>query len=241
MLNLVIQYFKKNIHSRICLCILLFYSTFSYGQLKPLTKTILYYDNFDQPLDSTYWKVEMVSGIDAKVISKDKKLLIDSPYGVTVWYKKQLHGNIIIEYDWEVIVKDGKNDRLSDLNQFGMATDPKNNNLFTRNGKFSAYDSLSLYYVGMGGNKNTTTRFRKYNGNGERKLLQEYSDEAHLLKANHKYHITINTKDGNTSFSVDGKEYFFFTDINPLKEGFFGFRSTHARHEISNFRVMRND
>lgn len=183
----------------------------------------------------------MVAGDAAKVFSKNKKLTIDSPYGVTVWFKKQLDGNIIIEYDWKVIVDGGKNDRLSDLNQFWMATDPQNKNLFTRKGKFADYDSLSLYYVGMGGNKNTTTRFRKYNGKGERKLLQEYTDEAHLLKANHNYHITICIKDGVTNFSVDGKEYFSFTDENPLNKGFFGFRTTHTRHEISNFRVMRND
>jgi len=115
-------------------------------------------------LDSTNWEIEMVAGDAAKVFSKNKKLTIDSPYGVTVWFKKQLDGNIIIEYDWKVIVDGGKNDRLSDLNQFWMATDPQNKNLFTRKGKFADYDSLSLYYVGMGGNKNTTTRFRKYNG-----------------------------------------------------------------------------
>lgn len=66
----------------------------------------------------------------------------------------------------------GKNDRISDLNQFWMANDPNNYNLFTRNGVFEAYDSLQLYYVGMGGNSNTTTQLRKYRGNGQRVLLQ---------------------------------------------------------------------
>ncbi|WP_146191065.1 DUF6250 domain-containing protein [Sphingobacterium athyrii] len=201
--------------------------------------TVQYQDKFDKPLDTLNWKVEMLPGNQAKVTTEDQKLVINAPFGVTVWFKHELTGPIRIEYDWKVVVADGINDRLSDLNQFWMATDPKNKDLFTRTGKFSEYDSLSLYYVGMGGNKNTTTRFRKYQGNGERKLLQEYTDQSHLLKPNHNYHITIEVMNGVTRFSVDGVVYFSLTDPELLTRGFFGFRSTHARHEISNFRVLR--
>lgn len=202
-------------------------------------QTVLYQDNFDKPLDTLSWKVEMLPGENAKVNTENQKLVIDAPYGVTFWFKHKLTVPVRIEYDWKVVVADGINDRLSDLNQFWMATDPKNKDLFTRNGKFSDYDSLSLYYVGMGGNKNTTTRFRKYQGNGERKLLQEYTDRSHLLKPNHKYHITIKVANRLTLFSVDGVAYFSFTDPELLTNGYFGFRTTHARHEISNFRVFK--
>lgn len=201
-------------------------------------QNVLYQDNFDKPLDTLNWKVEMLPSENAKVNTKDQKLVIDAPYGVTVWFKHKLTVPVRIEYDWKVVIADGINDRLSDLNQFWMATDPKNKDLLTRNGKFSDYDSLSLYYVGMGGNKNTTTRFRKYQGNSERKLLQEYTDRSHLLKPNHKYHITIEVADRVTRFSVDGVVYFSFTDPELLTNGHFGFRTTHARHEISNFRVL---
>lgn len=216
------------------LILLLFAMSFFNAQNKEL-----YNDDFDKPLDSLNWKVEMLPSENAMVNTENQKLVIDAPYGVTVWFKHKLTGPIRIEYDWKVVVADGINDRLSDLNQFWMATDPKTKDLFTRNGKFSDYDSLSLYYVGMGGNKNTTTRFRKYQGNGERKLLQEYTDRSHLLKPNHKYHITIEVGDRVTHFSVDGVVYFSFKDPELLTNGHFGFRTTHARHEISNFRVLR--
>ncbi|PUV25291.1 MULTISPECIES: DUF6250 domain-containing protein [Sphingobacterium] len=202
-------------------------------------QTILYQDSFDKPLDTLNWKVEMLPGNQAKVITENQKLVINAPYGVTVWFRHELTGPVRIEYDWKVVIADGINDRLSDLNQFWMATDPRNEDLFTRRGKFSEYDSLSLYYIGMGGNKNTTTRFRKYQGNGERKLLHEYTDKSHLLKPNHNYHIIIEVANGMTRFLVDGVLYFSFADPELLTKGYFGFRSTHARHEISNFRVLR--
>lgn len=91
---------------------------------------------------------------------------------------------------------------------FGWLLTRRTNDLFMKNGKFAYYDLLSLYYVGMGGNKNSTTRFRKYMGDGERVLLKEYIDESHLLTANHNYHIKIYVTDENTSFWVSGKEYF---------------------------------
>lgn len=217
----------------------LLYPNYIYGQTKQFQEKVVYNDNFEGSLNTINWEVEMVPGNNAKVTTENSKLIIDVPYGVTVWFKKELTDNVIIEYDWKVVVADGKNDRLSDLNQFWMASDPKNKDLFTRNGKFANYDSLSLYYVGMGGNKNTTTRFRKYSGNGDRVLLKEYTDGSHLLKADHNYHIKIYIIDGHTSFWVDGKEYFSLTDPKPLRKGFFGFRTTHGRHEISNFKISR--
>ncbi|TDE12818.1 DUF6250 domain-containing protein [Dyadobacter psychrotolerans] len=200
---------------------------------------VLYKDDFEKSLNTKTWKVEMVPGPTASVSTKNGKLIIDSPGGVSVWLNQKLSGNISIEYDWKVIADGGKNDRLSDLNQFWMAVDPKNANLFTRNGVFEAYDSLRLYYVGMGGNANTTTRFRKYHGNGKRQLLKEYTDKEHLLKPNQTYHIKILVLNGQTSFWVDGERYFEYNDENPLTEGYFGFRSTWSRHEIDHFQVSR--
>jgi hypothetical protein len=164
---------------------------------------------------------------------------MDTAGGVTVWFTQKLDGNIRVEYDWEVKVDSGRNDRLSDLNQFWMASDPKNKDIFTRSGKFESYDSLSLYYVGFGGNNNTTTRFRKYHGNGQKPLLQEYLDSGHLLKPNHNYHITIIINNAKTTFLVDGNLFFDGTDPVPLRSGYFGFRSTSARHEISKFRIYK--
>jgi rhamnogalacturonan endolyase len=120
-----------------------------------------------------------------------------------------------------------------------MAQDPLNPNLFTRNGVLESYDSLKLYYAGMGGNTNSTTRFRKYEGNGTRTLLQEYKDADHLLKKDKEYKITIIVKDGVSSYFVDDVLYFTYKDPNPITAGYFGFRSTWSRQEISQLRIYK--
>ncbi|MEJ6978878.1 DUF6250 domain-containing protein [Pedobacter sp. P351] len=167
----------------------------------------------------------------------DDKLHIDVAAGATVWLNKKLKGNYLLQYNRIVKVDSGVNDRLSDFNQFWMATDPKNPRIFTRSGVFEEYDSLSMYYIGMGGNTNKTSRFRKYYGDGRKPLLQEYLDKEHLLMPNREYLITLVVKDGLNEFYVDDEKYFSFKDDKPLKEGYFGFRTTESRQEIKNLRI----
>jgi len=198
---------------------------------------LLYSEDFSGTLDPNRWLAEIEPVGQSEVHTENGKLILNTAGGVTVWFKQRLEGNIRIEYDWTVLVDSGRNDRLSDLNQFWMATDPRNSNLFTRNGKFENYDSLSLYYVGLGGNTNSTTRFRKYHGDGTKPLFKEYLDAGHLLKANDAYHIVITVVNGRTTFSVDGEVFFDFVDPAPLRGGWFGFRSTGARHGVGGFRV----
>jgi Domain of unknown function (DUF6250) len=198
---------------------------------------LLYKDDFDNGLKN--WVVEIPSRPGSTVTVKEKKMLIDVDGGATIWLNKKLSGNLIITYKRKVIVDTGRNDRLSDLNQFWMAIDPRNENLFTRSGIFSEYDSLLLYYAGFGGNSNTTTRFRKYTGNGERVLLSEHTDKEHLLKPNTDYSIKIVVYDGLSKFFVDDKEFFSFRDRNSIAEGYFGFRTTQSRQEIDEFKVYR--
>jgi rhamnogalacturonan endolyase len=198
---------------------------------------LIFSDEFKKPLDTSLWKAEIATLADSKVHVRDGKLFLDTKGGVTVWLNKKLKGNIRIEYVRKVLVDSGANDRLSDLNTFWMATDPKNKNLFTRNGVLESYDSLRMYYVGMGGNSNTTTRFRKYQGNGEKTLLQEYKDSTHLLKANNEYHVTIEIMNHAVRYSVNGKIYFEYNDPFVLNEGYFGFRSTKSRQSIDWIKV----
>jgi hypothetical protein len=202
-------------------------------------RKLIYTADFRKELDKKKWLVEMKPAPGSSVYEQDRKLIIDTKEGVTVWLTKRLKGNILIEYKRAVIMDGKENDRLSDLNQFWMATDPRNPNLFKRNGMFEEYDSLQLYYVGMGGNANTTTRFRKYQGNGEKTLLQEYTDEGHLLKAGKKYAIKIIIHNGVTSFWVDGECYFAYQDPHPLREGYFGFRSTHSRQIVEDLKIYK--
>jgi rhamnogalacturonan endolyase len=199
---------------------------------------LIYEADFTKEIERHEWIVESESGANV-VRTEQGRLVIDAAGGVTVWLNKLLEGNIRIEYERTVLMDGKAHDRLSDLNQFWMAQDPRNPNLFTRSGTFEEYDSLQLYYAGMGGNSNTTTRFRKYDGQGNRVLLHEYKDEAHLLKANRKYHISIIIKDDATSFWVDGECYFSYRDPAPLREGNFGFRSVHSRQEVANFRIYQ--
>lgn len=201
--------------------------------------TLIYSTDFTGPLDKKEWIPEIEPKTPATVYTEKNRLILDTKGGVTVWLNKRLTGNIRIEYDRTVLMEGGANDRTSDLNQFWMATDPRNKNLFTRSGVLESYDSLSLYYVGMGGNSNKTTRFRKYNGAGERQLLQEYTDTAHLLKPNITYHITTIVKGNETSFWINGEPYFLYKDSAILKEGYFGFRSTKSRHVISNLKIYQ--
>lgn len=200
---------------------------------------LVYESNFSKPLDPDIWKVEMDPQPNSSVQASNGKLLLDTKGGVTVWLNKILKGDIEITYRRKVLVDGAKNDRLSDLNQFWMATDPHHKNFFTRSGKFPEYDSLSMYYVGFGGNYNSTTRFRKYQGNGERTLLVELNGQNHLLKPNHEYQIKIRVQNGEVSFWVDGKRYFHYKDENPLQHGYFGFRSTWSRQEIDDLKIYQ--
>jgi rhamnogalacturonan endolyase len=193
---------------------------------------LIFSDEFTSALDTSIWKTEIAPLPNSTVYVKDGQLFLDTKGGVTVWLKKKLKGNIRIEYSGKVLVDTGANDRLSDLNAFWMATDPKNKNLFIRDGVLESYDSLKMYYVGMGGNTNSTTRFRKYQGNGEKTLLQEYKDKTHLLEPNKDYHITIEVIGGVVRYIVNGETFFEYKDSSVLKEGYFGFRSTKSRQSI---------
>jgi hypothetical protein len=200
---------------------------------------LIFSDDFSGTLDTASWKAEIVLLPNSTVYVKDGQLFLDTKGGVTVWLNKKLKGNIRIEYSRKVLIDTGANDRLSDLNSFWMAVDPKNKNLFTRDGVLESYDSLRMYYVGMGGNSNTTTRFRKYQGNGEKTLLQEYKDKAHLLEANKEYHITIEVINGTVRYIVNRETFFEYKDSSVLKEGYFGFRSTKSRQGIDWVKVYK--
>ncbi|MFC3198879.1 DUF6250 domain-containing protein [Parapedobacter deserti] len=198
---------------------------------------LIYKDDFENELDTTMWIAEIAPELGSRVYAADGKLWLDTYGGVTVWLNNELQGNIAIEYERTVVIDSGANDRLSDLNQFWMASDPSGRGLFSRSGVFESYDSLSLYYVGVGGNTNTTTRFRQYEGWGSKPLLYERND--FLLKANRTYFVRTEVRDNVTTFSVDGEVLFQHTAPVPLTRGYFGFRSTHSRQSIDNFKVYQ--
>jgi len=196
---------------------------------------VLFSDDFSGDLSN--WLAE---GRQPEII--DGQMNLDTPVGTTVWLKPWLQGNVMIEYDVTVVGRGGPNDRVSDLNCFWMATDPCHpENLFAasqeRAGVFARYHNLNQYYVGYGGNTNTTTRFRRYN-DGNRELLGEYTDSPHLITPNHKYHIQLICCGNIVQYRRDGECLFRYEDPQPYRRGHFGLRTVQNHLMMDNFRVV---
>ncbi len=199
--------------------------------------TMLYIDNFDTGPSNWISKFEKPG--NSKMTVADGLMDIISTSGATIWFNHKLSGNIEISYSIKVVNAGGKNDRVSDMNAFWMASDPANKNLFTRDGKFSSYDNLELYYAGVGGNNNSTTRFRKYHSDGEKPVLKEYTDKEHLLKGNKSYEVKIICHNGLVQYYRDNILYFDFRDKTPYTEGFFGIRTTKSHLQLGHFKVSQ--
>lgn len=197
---------------------------------------LLYQDDFSGPLSG--YVAEYAKKAGNVVANRDGRLLIDVDSGATVWLDRPLAGSLLITFTRRVVAEGGKNDRLSDLNFFWMAHDPANSNLFTRTGKFEDYDNLHMYYAGIGGNGNTSTRLRRY-GAGQRALLGEHLDRDHLLAPNRDYDVEIALHDGCTRVRVDGKDYFTYRDAQPYTRGYFGFRTTWSHQTIDNLNIYQ--
>lgn len=184
-----------------------------------------------------YWRVESESP-DYKVTFNDGYCEILAPKGLTMWYRTPMEGDTVIEYDAQVVVE-GDQDRLSDLNCFWMASEPAGGDVFKRlkerGGVFKNCSTMQLYYVGYGGNSNTTTRFRRYTGDPDPAILKEYTDPEHLLEPNHWYHIKLVAKGATVQYWRDGELLVDYRDPEPLTSGHFGFRTTLSRTRIKNF------
>ncbi len=199
-------------------------------------ETPLFSDDFET-LDQ--WVVEQMPGGRVEV-GKGRMHIVDRD-GCTVWFRTKLTQPVSIQYD-AIVRSDG---RVSDLNCFWMASDPANPaDLFAsgngRSGAFKDYDCLQTYYVGFGGNNNSTTRFRRYEGGGNKPLLPQYDLRARpfLLTADHVYRIELRAKDGVIEFVRDGEIVFTYQDRSPLTEGWFGIRTVNAHLEITRFRIF---
>lgn len=203
---------------------------------KSQAQQLIYGDDFHS-LDTSLWRIEMERKPISSVYIRDSALWLDCRGGATMWFRKLLPQNFCIEYDRMVLMEGHPNDRLSDMNQFWMASDNDSLDLKHRSGSFKSYDSLRMYYAGIGGNYNKTVRLRKYDGKGNRLLLREINNRGYLLKAGTNYHIRIRMVNGEISLWINGILYFNYTDPMPLKYGYFAFRSTWSRQRISHFRL----
>lgn len=202
----------------------------------------LYSEDFHDPALPN-WASELESG---GTITADRgRLMVDVPGGCTVWFRPALDGPVLIEYEAAMIGRGGPNDRVSDLNCFWMAQDPERPGRLLetpRSGRFADYDTLCTYYVGHGGNGNTTTRFRRYRGQaGDRPLLPENDryDPADLLRPNVPQTIRLVAFGPLIQYYSDERRLFEMHDPVPYIEGWFGLRTVRSHMEVRQFRVFR--
>jgi hypothetical protein len=206
-----------------------------------LKASLQYSDDFARGL--SHWNPQKeVEGSLVEII--DGKMDITTKRGCTVWFDRFLEGPLMIEYDAVMIDEGGSLDRVSDLNCFWMATDPNDpkNNFIKKDelsGSLGDYNKLKLYYVGQGGRKNTTTRFRRYPGTGERPMLPEHNlrNEKFLLKANKVNHVKIIVYHNIIQYYRNDQLIFNFYDPEPHSKGYFGLRTTINHMSIDNFKV----
>ena len=205
---------------------------------------LLYADDFNSGLAN--WRIETETL--GTVTAKNGVLDIDVPAGATIWFRHKLDGPIMIQYEATVISDGGPNDRVSDLNSFWMATDPQSPAdllAHPRSGAFADYNTLRMYYVGLGGNANTTTRFRRYIGDKvDRPLLPQNdlsvaSDPSKGISANKPQTITLVADGQLIQYWRDGDKIFEMLDPNPYTKGWFGIRTTKNHMQIRKLRIVR--
>jgi hypothetical protein len=172
-------------------------------------------------------------------------LTVDVPAGCTLWFRPELRGAVSIQYEARMVQAGGPNDRVSDLNAFWMATDARSpGDLFAtrRSGKFNDYNQLRTYYVGQGGNSNTTTRFRRYIGDADvRPLLPEHDlgSVGVLLQPNVWQTVQLVALGNRIQYYRNGRLIFDFLDDAPYTHGHFGFRTTASHVELRNLNIYR--
>lgn len=199
----------------------------------------LYTDKFRDGLGR--WLVEAEA--PSRVQASGGVLEIDAPEGVSVWFRPELVGPVMIEYRAQAVSAGGPNDRVSDLNAFWMASDPRApGDLIARprSGAFSDYDPLRTYYVGQGGNGNTTTRFRRYVGrDGERPLLPQNDRRGavDMLVPNAIQTVRLIAFGDLIQYWRDDRKVFEYRDDAPYTRGWFAIRTTRSHLRISHFSI----
>lgn len=199
----------------------------------------LYADDFRRGLDQ--WALEAEK--PAKVTAHGGVLDIDTPAGLTLWFRPELVGPTMLEYEAQAVSAGGPNDRVSDLNAFWMARDVSGESPLARprSGAFADYDTLKTYYVGQGGNTNTSTRFRRYVGRpGDRPLLPQHDHAAadEMLVANRWQTVRLIADDGLIQYWNDGRKLFELRDAKPYTRGWFGLRTTQSHLRVRRFKVF---
>ncbi|WP_375290516.1 DUF6250 domain-containing protein, partial [Qipengyuania sp.] len=187
------------------------------------------------------WTIE-AENPSATVAFSGGTVEIDTPQGLSLWLRKPLVAPVEISFEAMPVAEGGPNDAVSDLNAFWMATNADGSDVLShpRNGSFAQYDTMRAYYVGIGGNRNTTTRFRRYVGEaGNRPLLPQHdlSGTENGLKPNVWTRIVLAVDGNAVSVRRDGSELFKLDDPSPYNRGHFALRTTKSHLRIRNLTV----
>jgi len=199
---------------------------------------LAYADDF---ADTHNWIVEAEK--PARVAARGGALDIDASAGVTLWFRHELQATVMIEFDAAAVSAGGPNDQVSDLNVFWMARNADGTAPVyakPRSGRFADYDDLLTYYVGLGGNRNTTSRFRRYIGEpGNRPLRPEHdlSDRSALLVPNRRQRITLIADGRHIEYRRDGRVLFSLDDPAAYPSGWFAIRTTWSHLRIWRLRI----
>ncbi|MEP9402315.1 DUF6250 domain-containing protein [Sphingomonas silueang] len=192
------------------------------------------------------WRIEAEDPAARVTFLPGGAIDIDSARGLSLWYAKRLDGPVRIAFTATAVSAGGPNDQVSDLNAFWMARDPAaaDGSVFAakRSGRFEDYDTLTTYYVGIGGNRNTTTRMRRYVGRpGVRPLLPEHDrgDHPALLQANVPTRIVLIADGARIAVERDGRPLFTLRDPAPYRSGWFAIRTTQSHLRIRDLRITR--
>lgn len=195
----------------------------------------------------------------AVVSAQDGVLDIQTPAGLSLWWKKPLAGDYTIRFTALALPAPASAGphagRLSDLNMFWNAAEADGSPPRVRSGKFSGYDDLRAYYVGFGANANTTTRLRHYDG--RRRLLAGFADagiaepnetamrDETRLHPGQALAVEIVSRQPTAAdpvhlrWRVNGQELFTRSEASPRTQGLFALRTTASRLQIRHFEILQ--
>ena len=206
----------------------------------PFAGRSLHTDDFQHGLRQ--WTIEAEK--PATVTAANGVLDIVAPAGLTAWFRPELTGPVAIAYEAQAVSEGGPLDRVSDLNAFWMAREADGGSPLDhpRSGAFAGYDTLKTYYVGQGGNANTSTRFRRYVGRaGDRPMLPRHDHAAadEMLTPNRWTAVRLIADGQRIEYWSDGRRLFELQDLEPYTRGWFALRTTQNHLRVRNFIVSR--
>lgn len=230
----------------------------------PAQQQVLARDDFEASL--AHWQVEAQdprSRVQPVMHQGRPALELHAPAGLSLWWHQPLSGEYALRFIATPLPAPPEAGpalagRVSDLNMFWNATEADGSAPRPRSGAFATYDNLRAYYVGFGANGNTTTRLRRYGGDGQRHLLDGWADAPEASPADRQGPMTAATRlhagepvavqivsrqptaqdPVSLRWWAGGRQLFEHRDPAPLRTGRFAFRTTASAWRLEHFEVL---